>query len=121
MASSKLISPNLIAEMKAELEDLSKTEPGAKNLKSVITELLPLIQGCRERGHSWKKISESLQKFHSDLTLSKLKRIAFELEPSLKGSAKTPAIPKLDDGDVKKVDQQKSQAKKSVVDFEDEL
>ena len=119
MASSKLISPNLIAEMKAELEDLSQTEPGAKDLESVITELLPLIQGCRERGHSWKKISESLQKFHSEITISKLKRIAFELEPSLKGNAKTPAIPKLSQDDAKNKSQKAT--KKSVVDFEAEL
>ena len=86
---SNLISPSLIAEMKAELESLSQTEPGAKDLESVISELMPLIQGCRDRGHSWKKITESLKKFHADISISRLKRIAFTLDPSLKSQSRS--------------------------------
>ena len=96
---SNLIRPSLVAEMKAELEDLSQTEPGAKDLESVIEELMPLIQGCRDRGHSWKKITESLKKFHSDISVSRLKRIAFTLDPSLKSKSRSTGkslIPELD-------------------------
>ena len=91
MAKSKLVSPSLIADMKAELEGLANTEPGAKDLESVVSELMPLICGCRDRGHSWSKISESLKKYHSELTISRLKRIAFELDPSLKSSPRSQA------------------------------
>ena len=96
---SNLISPSLVAEMKAELESLSQTEPGAKDLESVISELMPLIQGCRDRGHSWKKITESLKKFHSNISISRLKRIAFTLDPTLKTQSRSPGqslIPKLE-------------------------
>ena len=62
MSSSDLVSPSVLADMKAELESLSKTEPGAREFSEVIAELMPLIHGCRDRGHSWVKIADSLKK-----------------------------------------------------------
>ena len=145
---SKLVSPSLVADMKAELQSLADKEPGAKGLDEVITELMPLIRGCRDRGHSWKRIADSLSKFHSDLTLGRLKRLAFELDPSLKGNApsKGSLIPTLDEKESKEsnwppknpVDDNepedsnwppdeplpakpKRNAKNKAIDFEDEL
>ncbi|MEM9137812.1 MAG: hypothetical protein AAGB01_10750 [Cyanobacteria bacterium P01_F01_bin.42] len=128
---SHLVSPSLVADMKAELQSLADTEPGAKDLDDVVSELMPLIRGCRQRGHSWKRIAESLGKFHQDLTISRLKRIAFELDPSLKGSPKGSAIPEMDSDDSEKdsgssvsTGQSESMAKtkkQKAIDFEAEL
>lgn len=118
--SSKLVSPSLVSEMKAELQSLSEIEPGAKDLDDVVSELMPLIKGCRQRGHSWKRIAESLGKFHQDLTISRLKRLAFEFDPSLKSGAKSTGtlIPEMDKDEA----QSKAKAKKQkAIDFEDEL
>ncbi|NJN24451.1 MAG: hypothetical protein HC810_08775 [Acaryochloridaceae cyanobacterium RL_2_7] len=95
----ELVSPAILAEMKAELESLSSTEPGAREISEVVAELMPLIRGCRDRGHSWKRIAESLKKFHSGLSVGRLKKYAYELDPSLKSDAKksqTSLIPEMD-------------------------
>ena len=97
---SELISPSVLAEMKAELESLSKTEPGAREIAEVVAELMPLIQGCRDRGHSWKRIAESLKKFHAGLSVGRLKKYAYELDPSLKSDTKKSSrslIPEMDE------------------------
>ena len=80
---------------------------------------MPLIRGCRDRGHSWKRIAESLKKFHSGISVGKLKKYAFEIDPSLKSTAKQSGkslIPDLDASDSK--DKNKSASKKTAaVDF----
>lgn len=128
---SELVSPAILAEMKAELESLSRTEPGAREIAEVVAELMPLIRGCRDRGHSWKRISEALKKFHADLTLSRLKRLAFELDPSLKGNSGSTKslIPEMDEDEINSnglpdlaEDKPKSKVKASkALDFEDDL
>ncbi len=114
MANPELISPSVLAEMKSELESLSKTEPGAREFSEVIAELMPLIRGCRDRGHSWSKIADSLKKFHSGMSVSRLKKYAYELDPSLKSSAKSSnqsLIPEKESkSEVKKVGSKKSAA-----------
>ena len=87
MAKAEVIGSALFAEMQAELKELSKTEPGARDVVDVVRDLLPLIRGCRDRGHSWKRIAESLQKHHSGLSVGRLRKYAFELDPSLKGGS----------------------------------
>ncbi|MCM1984456.1 hypothetical protein [Lyngbya confervoides] len=87
MGKSELVNPAVFAEMQAELESLSNTEPGAREVADVVRDLMPLIKGCRDRGHSWKRIAESLQKYHSGLSVGRLRKYAFELDPSLKGKS----------------------------------
>ena len=50
---SELISPSALAEMKAELESLSKTEPGAREIAEVVAEFTvqdKSLQYIREKG-----------------------------------------------------------------------
>jgi hypothetical protein len=82
---SDLVSPGMVADMRAELQSLVETEPGARELIEVVRELLPLIRGCRDRGHSWNKIAGTLQKSDSRLSIWRLRKLAFELDPTLKG------------------------------------
>lgn len=102
MPKSEVISPAVFAEMQAELKDLSETEPGAREIVEVVRDLLPLIRGCRDRGHSWKRISESLQKYHSGLSIGRLRKYAYELDPSLKSGSsgsKKSLIPEMDESE----------------------
>ncbi len=87
MAKAEVIGSALFAEIQAELKELSETEPGARDVAEVVRDLLPLIRGCRDRGHSWKRIAESLQKHHSGLSVGRLRKYAFELDPTLKGGS----------------------------------
>lgn len=106
MPKSEVISPAVFAEMQAELKDLSETEPGARDIVEVVRDLLPLIRGCRDRGHSWKRISESLQKYHSGLSTGRLRKYAYELDPSLKGGSsgsRKSLIPDMEESDSSQV------------------
>lgn len=80
---AQFISPAELADIKAELEGLSKLEPGAKTVKDAIEELMPIIRGCRARGHSWKRIAQSFSRVHG-FSAASLRRYAYELDPSLK-------------------------------------
>lgn len=82
-AMAQFISPAQLAEIKAELEGLSKLEPGAKTLRDAVEELMPIIRGCRARGHSWKRIAESFSRVEG-ISSASLRKYAYELDPSLK-------------------------------------
>ncbi len=84
----EFLKPSLFDALKQELLDLEKVEPGSRTTKEVIQELLPLIKGCRARGHSWQRITGSFQKYLPGLTIGTLRKLAYELEPALKGTAK---------------------------------
>ena len=84
---AQFISPAQLAEIKAELEGLSKLEPGAKSVRDAVEELMPIIRGCRARGHSWKRISESFSRVQG-ISSASLRKYAFELDPSLKEPVK---------------------------------
>ncbi|UJB73452.1 hypothetical protein HRE53_33100 (plasmid) [Acaryochloris sp. 'Moss Beach'] len=86
-AKAQFISPAQLAEIKAELEGLSKLEPGAKTIRDAVEELMPIIRGCRARGHSWKRISESFSRVQG-ISSASLRKYAFELDPSLKEPVK---------------------------------
>jgi len=92
-AKSQFISPAQLAEIKAELESLSKLEPGAKSVRDAVEELMPIIRGCRARGHSWKRISESFSRVEG-ISSASLRKYAYELNPSLKEPVKG-IIPKI--------------------------
>jgi hypothetical protein len=85
---SKFLKPSLFEALKQDLTDLQSVEPGSRTPKEVIEELMPLIQGSRDRGHSWQRIAGFFQKYLPDLTVGSLRKIAFELDPSLKGTVK---------------------------------
>lgn len=86
-AISQFISPAQLAEIKAELQGLSKLEPGAKTVQDAVKELIPIIRGCRVRGHSWKRISESFSRVEG-ISAASLRKYAYELDPSLKKPVK---------------------------------
>lgn len=86
-AKAQFISPAQLAEIKAELEGLSKLEPGAKTVRDAVEELMPIIRGCRARGHSWKRISESFNRVEG-ISSASLRKYAYELDPSLKEQVK---------------------------------
>lgn len=91
-AKAQFISPAQLAEIKAELEGLSKLEPGAKSIRDAVEELMPIIRGCRARGHSWKRISESFSRVEG-ISSASLRKYAYELDPSLKEPVKN-IVPK---------------------------
>ena len=84
---TQYISPAELADIKAELEDLSKLQPGAQTVKDAIEDLMPIIRGCRARGHSWKRIAESFSRVDG-ISSASLRKYAYELDPSLKESVK---------------------------------
>jgi hypothetical protein len=86
--ASEFVKPSSFDALKQELALLETVEPGSKSVAEVITELMPLIKGCRDRGHSWNRIALSFQKFIPDLSATTLRRHVYELDPSLKGTVK---------------------------------
>lgn len=86
--AAEFLKPSLFDALKQELTLLETVEPGSKSVSEVIAELMPLIKGCRDRGHSWNRIALSFQKFIPDLSATTLRRHAYELDPSLKGTVK---------------------------------
>jgi hypothetical protein len=87
-SSSEFVSPSILEALKQELSSLEAMEPGSKPTAEAIAELLPLIKGCRDRGHSWVRIAQSFQKYLPGVTVGTLRKVAFELDPSLKGAVK---------------------------------
>jgi hypothetical protein len=86
--SAEFLKPSLFDALKQELTQLETVEPGSKSMAEAIAELLPLIKGCRDRGHSWNRICLSFQKYVPDITVGMLRKYAFEFDPSLKGTGK---------------------------------
>jgi hypothetical protein len=86
--SAEFLKPSLFDALKQELTLLETVEPGSKSVAEAIAELMPLIKGCRDRGHSWNRIALSFQKFIPDLSATTLRRHVYELDPSLKGTVK---------------------------------
>jgi hypothetical protein len=86
--AAEFLKPSLFDALKQELAHLETVEPGSKSVAEVISELMPLIKGCRDRGHSWNRIALSFQKFIPDLSVTTLRRHVYELDPSLKGTVK---------------------------------
>jgi hypothetical protein len=86
--STEFVKPSSFDALKQELALLETVEPGSKSVAEAIAELLPLIKGCRDRGHSWNRIALSFQKFIPDLSATTLRRHVYELDPSLKGTVK---------------------------------
>jgi hypothetical protein len=87
-SSSEFVSPSILEALKQELGLLEAMEPGSKPTAEAIADLLPLIKGCRDRGHSWVRIAQSFQKYLPGVTVGTLRKVAFELDPSLKGAVK---------------------------------
>jgi hypothetical protein len=106
--AAEFLKPSLFDALKQELTLLETVEPGSKSVAEVIAELMPLIKGCRDRGHSWNRIALSFQKFIPDLSATTLRRHAYELDPSLKGTVKGvnenggsgSVVPSLDEDDL---------------------
>lgn len=86
--AAEFLKPSLFDALKQELALLETVEPGSKSVAEAIAELMPLIRGCRDRGHSWNRIALSFQKFIPDLSATTLRRHVYELDPSLKGTVK---------------------------------
>jgi hypothetical protein len=86
--TSEFVKPSSFDALKQELALLETVEPGSKSVAEAIAELMPLIKGCRDRGHSWNRIALSFQKFIPDLSATTLRRHVYELDPSLKGTVK---------------------------------
>jgi hypothetical protein len=85
---SEFLKPSLFDALKQELGLLEAMEPGSRSIGEVVSELMPLIRGCRDRGHSWVRITQSFQKYLPGMTVGALRKVAFELDPSLKGTVK---------------------------------
>jgi hypothetical protein len=82
------INPAQLSELMKDLERLQSMDPGALEQTEAIEKMLPAIRGCRDRGHSWNRITQVLQKQLPGLTSATLRRVVFQLDPSLKGSKK---------------------------------
>jgi hypothetical protein len=82
------INPAQLSELMKDLEQLQSMDPGALEQTEAIEKMLPIIRGCRDRGHSWNRIIQVLQKQLPGLTSATLRRVVFQLDPSLKGSKK---------------------------------
>jgi hypothetical protein len=87
-ATVEFLKPSSFDALKLELAQLESVEPGSKSVSEAIAELMPLIKGCRDRGHSWNRICLSFQKFIPELSTTTLRRYVYELDPSLKGTVK---------------------------------
>jgi hypothetical protein len=82
------INPSQLSELMKDLEQLQSMDPGALEQTEAIEKMLPIIRGCRDRGHSWNRITQVLQKQLPGLTSATLRRVVFQLDPTLKGSKK---------------------------------
>lgn len=82
------INPAQLNELMKDLEQLQSMEPGALAQSEAIEKMLPMIRGCRDRGHSWNRITQVLQKQLPGLTSATLRRVVFQLDPALKGTKK---------------------------------
>ncbi|MGA7934549.1 MAG: hypothetical protein WCA35_13455 [Kovacikia sp.] len=127
-AASEFVKPSSFDALRLELTQLESVEPGSKSVAEAISDLMPLIKGCRDRGHSWNRIALSFQKFIPDLSATTLRRHVYELDPSLKGTVKGvnenggsgSVLPSLDEDESDVEEQQSSLFKTSSSSFEDE-
>lgn len=104
--------------LEERLEKFSKIDSKAKSHRNTITRLIPLIRGCRDKGHSWDFIAGIFQERYPGLSAALLRKVVYEIEPSLKPSIGKKAvhqpeslIPALDDDELKTVKQSKSTQK----------
>jgi hypothetical protein len=84
----EFISPAQLNELMKDLEQLQSMDPGALERSEAIEKMLPMVRGCRDRGHSWNRITQILKKQLPGLTSATLRRVVFQLDPSLKVSKK---------------------------------
>ncbi len=87
-SASEFLKPSLFDALKQDLVLLEAIEPGSRSARETIKDLLPLIKGCRDRGHSWQRITGLFQKYLPGLTVGTLRKVAYELDPALKGTVK---------------------------------
>jgi hypothetical protein len=92
-SAQTFISPQNIQALRQELEMTAKLPPGSKTIAQAISELLPLIGGCRKRGHTWEAIAKTIQKHIPNLSAVALRKMVWEFDPSLKGSAPKKTVP----------------------------
>ena len=126
--SAEFVKPGLLDALKQELALLETVEPGSKSVGEAIAELLPLIKGCRDRGHSWSRISLSIQKFIPGVSAASLRRYVYDLDPSLKGTVKgvsadgvvSSVVPTLDEDDAVSEEDDSWPPSSPVVEDEDE-
>ncbi len=126
--SFEFVKPGLLDALKQELALLESVEPGSKSVAEAIADLLPLIRGCRDRGHSWSRISLSVQKFIPGVSAASLRRYIYDLDPSLKGTVKgvsangvdSSVVPTLDQDDAVSDEDDSWTPSSSVVEDEDE-
>jgi hypothetical protein len=129
-ATVEFLKPSSFDALKLELAQLETVEPGSKSVAEAIAELMPLIRGCRDRGHSWNRICLSFQKFIPELSTTTLRRYVYELDPSLKGTVKgvnengssSSILPALDEDEAEAEVEQSSlfMASSTLVEDEDE-
>jgi hypothetical protein len=100
--------------LEERLEKFSKIDSKAKSHRSTITRLMPLIRGCRDKGHSWEFIAGIFQERYSGLSAALLRKVVYEIDPSLKPSVGKKAvhqveslIPDLDESKALKAKQSK--------------
>jgi hypothetical protein len=126
--STEFIKPGLLDALKQELALLETVEPGSKSIGEAIADLLPLIRGCRDQGHSWSRISLSVQKFIPGVSAASLRRYVYDLDPSLKGTVKgvsadgvaSSVVPALDEDKTASEEDDSWPPSSSVVEDEDE-
>ncbi|NJN37982.1 MAG: hypothetical protein HC790_03410 [Acaryochloridaceae cyanobacterium CSU_3_4] len=101
--------------LEQRLEKFSKIDSKAKSHRSTITRLMPLIRGCRDKGHSWEFIAGIFQERYPGLSAALLRKVVYEIEPSLKPSSAKKAvhqveslIPELEENKAHKVKQSKA-------------
>jgi hypothetical protein len=101
--------------LEERLEKFSKIDSKAKSHRSTITRLMPLIRGCRDKGHSWEFIAGIFQERYPGLSTALLRKVVYEIEPSLKPSVGKKVvhkveslIPDLDEDKTHKIKQSKA-------------
>jgi hypothetical protein len=93
------------AFLEQRLEKFTKINSKAKSHRSTITRLMPLIRGCRDKGHSWEFIAGIFQERYPGLSAALLRKVVYEIDPSLKASVNRkdaahkvePLIPEMDE------------------------
>jgi hypothetical protein len=92
-ASQTYIRPQHFEALRHDLELAANCPPGSRTVTQAILELLPSIRVCRERGHTWEALAKAFQKHLPNLTTATLRKTAWELDPTLDGSAPKNAVP----------------------------
>ena len=87
------ISPQSFEALSQELELIATSPPGSRIVTEAISELLPLIRSCRQRGHTWEAITKVFQGRIPNLTTTAFRKSVLELDPSLKGSPPKKSVP----------------------------